>query len=314
MPSPSLPERSRKGIFPPPLPDPSSDEVGTLARAFKVMVGQIEGMLQRVEENRQLAAVGEFASQVAHEIRNPLTAIRVNLQALQRDLTDSPLADDHGRPLDITIGEVDRLDRVTRGVLTLAQPPMQDPKPVRLHTEIQTAIATLQPDLDRMGVSAETFFEAKSDTVYGDGSSLRGAILNLIRNAAEAMPGGGTVSLRSQVIPEGSSGADSGADSGAGPGIFRLHVVDGGPGVPMAVRDTLFDPFVTTKEEGSGLGLAVALRTVEAHGGQLAVEEVLSESGAHFTMDLPLTKDPGQRIQEDWEGEEGADEEGAGEE
>jgi len=215
-------------------------------------------------------------------------AEKLPISRLQRDLTDSPLADDHGRPLDITIGEVDRLDRVTRGVLTLAQRPMQDPKPVRLHTEIQTAIATLQPDLDRMGVSAETFLEAKSDTVFGNGPALRGAILNLIRNAAEAMLGGGTVSLRSEVIP------------GADPGVFRLHLVDGGPGVSEAIMDRLFDPFVTTKEEGSGLGLAVALRTVEAHGGGLRVMGPAKATGAHFVMELPLMPE---------EAEEGDDEE-----
>ncbi|MGD2123128.1 MAG: ATP-binding protein [Gemmatimonadota bacterium] len=289
-----------EGDFSPALPKEGGDEVGTLVRAFRFMAGEVQEMLTRVEESRQLAAVGEFASQVAHEIRNPLTAIRVNLQALRRDLRDTPLAEDHGRPLDLTIAEVDRLDRVTRGVLTLAQSPMKNPKPLSLHGELDAALAILRPDLEGMNVAAQARLDAESDLVHGNGPALRGAILNLIRNAAEAMPEGGTVRLRTKV-----------ADGGPQARVL-LHIQDEGPGVDARVRESLFDPFVTTKEEGSGLGLAVALRTVEAHGGELRLSDdspadtgpashgaPLSEpaggaashsapAGAHFVMDLPL--------------------------
>jgi len=267
------------GDLSPELPEPGPDEVGTLARAFQVMVHAVDGMLKRVEESRQMAAVGEFASQVAHEIRNPLTAIRINLQALQRDLAHSPLAREHGRPLEITIGEVDRLDRVTRGVLALAQRPMGDPVPVHVHREILITIETLRPDLEAMDVSAETFLGADTDEVLADGPALRGALMNLIRNAAEAMPDGGTVRLRSEMT--GATGESR---------RFRLHVTDEGPGIPESVRSRLFHPFVSTKTEGTGLGLTVALRTVEAHGGRLWVED--EGSGGHFVMELPLASRP----------------------
>jgi hypothetical protein len=102
--------------------------------------------------------------------------------------------------------------------------------------------------------------------------------MNLIRNAAEAMPGGGTVHLRSELVGSGVSRC------------LRLHITDEGPGIPETARDRLFRPFVTTKPEGTGLGLAVASRAVEAHGGRLRVED--EPDGAHFVMELPLISGP----------------------
>ena len=109
--------RVASGDLDPELPPPGQDEAGTLSRTFATMLGRIRGMIREVEENRQMAAVGEFSAQIAHELRNPLTAIRMSLQGLHRKLHGT----EHGRPLEIALQETERLDRVASGVLSLGR-------------------------------------------------------------------------------------------------------------------------------------------------------------------------------------------------
>ncbi|MGD2218391.1 MAG: sensor histidine kinase, partial [Gemmatimonadales bacterium] len=109
------------GNFEPALPEAGGDEVGKLSAAFAIMVDQVRDMLRRVRESRHLAVVGQFASQLSHEIRNPLTSIKLNLQSLQRDAAAGRIPEDSARPVDICLREVSRLDRVVRGVLDVAR-------------------------------------------------------------------------------------------------------------------------------------------------------------------------------------------------
>jgi len=288
------------GDLSPDLPSARSDEVGTLAGAFQVMVDRIETMVRNMERSRQLAAVGEFASQVAHEIRNPLTAIRVNLQALRRATADSPLERKHGRSLDISLDQVTRLERVTRGILSLGHEGHRPWRSVRMHPEIRAAVALLEWEFRSNDVALSMELNAPVDSLRGDAESLRGAVANLLLNASAAAPPGSRVVVRTEIV----EGDDTGpARRGSS---LRIHVIDEGPGVPADLRDRIFQPFVTTKSEGSGFGLAIALRSAESHGGTLFLQDPVhpdvrleTESdpgheprseGAHFVLELPLTQ------------------------
>ena len=126
-------DRVGAGDLSPELPEDGEDEVGRLTRAFRVMVDRVRESLRQMEASRQMAAVGQFASQISHEIRNPLTSMNLNLQGLRREVESGKIPADSSRPVELCLKEVQRLDRVVRGVLNLARPPSEDMMPCSLH-------------------------------------------------------------------------------------------------------------------------------------------------------------------------------------
>ena len=269
-----------RGNFEPRLPARSRDEVGRLTSAFELMTGRVREMITQLEASRQMAVVGEFAAQIAHEIRNPLTSIKLNLQTLDRAARQRGLQDEASRPLDISLREVQRLDRVVHGVLRLARSRSGERTLVSLRTVIERALEVTQPHILRNGITVELVLAAERCMVRADTAQLEGVFVNLFLNSAEAMPDGGTlrVALRSQ--------QQSGSPS------LRVRVEDTGPGVPVELSERIFQPFFTTRESGTGLGLALAQRTIEEHAGMLMLERKspahAGASGAVFVVDLPL--------------------------
>lgn len=271
------------GNLAPSLPRADGDEVGRLSTAFGLMVGRIRDMLREVETSRHMAAVGEFAAQVAHEIRNPLTSIKLNLQRLQRDVGAGTLPPSAGVPMEISLREIERLDRVVRGVLSLGRERSVRRVPCGVHGIVTDALAVTRPQLEELGVAVDTELRAPSDRVLAEPEHLKAAFLNLFLNAAEAMPGGGR--LRVATACNGAGGAAT---------AIRVSVADTGPGVPEEVRSRIFQPFFSTKPQGTGFGLSVALRTVEEHGGKLELAaDPGAESGAVFVVELPLVSETG---------------------
>jgi len=266
-----------RGNLSPTLPTATRDEVGQLTDAFRVMGDKIADMMHQVESSRQMAAVGSFAAQISHEIRNPLTSIKLNLQSVQRELTGSgntPLE----RRLAICLREIQRLDGVVRGVLRLGEgggaPASQEV--VSVHEVIQEAIELTRPQLASAGITLTLDLDAPCDRVRGHAPALRGAILNLVLNAADMLSDGGRVHVQSGLSVDD-------------PDLLRVTVADSGPGVAAEFRERIFEPFFTTKPGGSGLGLALAARDVETHHGRLAlVNEPDGLGGATFAIDLPL--------------------------
>ena len=269
------------GNFEPRLPAAGDDEVGRLARAFSLMTGRVREMMAQVERGRQMAAVGEFANEIAHEIRNPLTSIKLNLQALERGARQDQVASPLVRPLEISLREVQRLDRVVHGVLRLGRDRSAERAPVALHQVVQRAIDVARPQLDQRGVRVAVTSTSAADQVQADAAQLEAALLNLLLNAAEATSPGGMVRVS----------VDAG-DGGEGSRV-RVRVQDGGAGVAPELRERIFQPFFTTKPGGTGLGLALAQRTAEEHGGSLTLatdqpgELTTSERGAVFVLELP---------------------------
>ena len=248
------------GDLNPELPEDGEDEVGRLTRAFRVMVERVRESLRQVETSRQMAAVGQFASQISHEIRNPLTSMNLNLQGLRRDVEAGRIPSDSSQPVELCLKEINRLDRVVGGVLNLARPPSTELEPCSIHDVINDAEGVLREQLRNAGVKVQTDFRADLDAVAGDAEALESMFLNLFLNAVEAMPDGGTLRI--------ATGSVRRKDGGAG---ICIRVVDDGPGIPPETREEIFNPFFSTKKGGTGLGLSLAARIVEGHRGELTL-------------------------------------------
>lgn len=266
------------GNFAPRLPVAGRDEVGRLTAAFALMIGKVREMLHQFEASRHMVAVGEFAAQLSHEIRNPLTSVKLNLQSLQRDVAAGRIPEDASQPITICLREIERLDRVSRGVLSLGRERRSEAARCNVHQSVTDALETMCAHLDAQHVTAHTSFAATADVVNGDRQHLTAVFVNLLLNAAEAMPGGGIIDVASANVPPGPEV----------PTMIRVSVSDEGPGIAPELRERIFEPFFSTKSEGTGFGLALASRTIEEHGGRLRLEPSLEGSGAVFVLELPL--------------------------
>lgn len=239
------------GNFRPALPPTGADEIGRLTRAVAAMAAQIDRMVREITASRQMSVVGQFAAQISHEIRNPLTSIKLNLQSLAREADAGRLPAETQRPLGICLREIQRLDRVVRGVLDLARaaPPTPGGTPCSLHAAVRDALDLVRPQLDRQGITVHSDFAAH----------------------------GGALGVTTTLAPDGRDDRR----------VVELAVSDTGAGVPEELRERIFDPFYTTKADGAGLGLAVALQAVERAGGTLVLEDTPGR-GALFIARLPL--------------------------
>lgn len=269
-------DRVAGGNLQPALPAPGRDEVGRLSAAFAYMLERIRATLREVERSRQLAAVGEFASQIAHEIRNPLTGIKLNLQKLERAAAQRRVPEDLARPIEISLAEIQRLDGVVRGVLRLGRPQSATRIGFCAQEVVSRALEATRPQIEPSGLTIIAELAAERDRIFGDPALLQSGIVNLLLNGAEAMPNGGTLYVRVENNGDGRSA------------VVQIRIEDDGPGVPIEARDRVFDPFFTTKPGGTGLGLALAHRTVEEHRGRLTLEAPVRGSGAAFVMEFPL--------------------------
>jgi signal transduction histidine kinase len=220
-----------------------------------------------LEGARRLAALGQFAAAIAHDIRTPLTSISLNVQILQRKLALDP---DDAEHFDIALEELARLDKSVAEILDFA-------KPVRLTTEaidvgelIETAAKGLTPVLDERGVSIDVSPGADALTVQGDPQRLRQVLVNLVGNAADASRPGARVTLR----------------AAAEAGSIAIEVVDQGRGIGPDDLPRIFEPFFTTRPDGTGLGLAICHKVIRAHGGDIRVRSTVG-SGSTFTVVLP---------------------------
>ena len=246
------------------------------ARADKA---RIQAQLEALEEGRarlaqaeKLAALGRLAAGIAHEVRNPLGVIRASASMVQEAFDRG--TDDH-RACDLIRDEIDRLDGLIAALLTFAKPTRMSLGETAVEPVVARA-ATLAAEA-RAALSVKT--DVRAGAVRADADLLTQVLLGLVVNAAEA--GAATVEIRA--TEEGDA--------------LRLEVADDGPGVAEEDVPTLFEPFFTTKDTGTGLGLSMALRIVEAHGGTLDVDAKGGlAGGARFVLSLPAGG-PAQRVE-----------------
>jgi signal transduction histidine kinase len=245
-----------------------------VVRPLREQLVDREALLQKREK---LAALGTLAAGVAHEIRNPLTAIKARLYTLRRML--SPAGNE-----DVTAitKEVDRLERIVRDVLGYARPADPARERVELSAWLREFAVFAEPEVSARGI-AFSCTAATTAIARVDANQLRQVMLNLVRNAREALdgrPGRIAVALhREQASLHGRRAA-----------VAVLSVTDDGPGIPLEIQSRLFDPFFTTKAAGTGLGLSIVARLVENLEGEIAFQSAPG-SGTRFVVRLPLSED-----------------------
>jgi signal transduction histidine kinase len=260
------------------LPLPGEDEIGRLSFAIGSMVERIGQMLRQVEQGRKLAVVGEFAAYLAHEIRNPLSSLKLNLQGVARDIRSAPASTHLAQVLGTCVEEINRLDRVVHTILRLGRTEPGTVAPCSVHGVIGEAVALIGMQLTRHQIEVDLRQQAAADRVMASSGQFKGVLMNLFLNAIDAMPRGGELRIwtRNDLTHDGRP-------------VIRIHIADDGMGIPPELRDRIFDPFFTTKRDGTGIGLSLALHTLRQHGGDLAYEKRSEmEPGAEFIITLPL--------------------------
>jgi signal transduction histidine kinase len=230
-----------------------------------------EALLERQEK---LASLGVLASGVAHEIRNPLTAIKArlytHLKALSAGSRERSDAEFIGK-------EIDRLERIVRDFLRFAKPAVPERARVSPAALLRELYELMAPQIASPSVSF--VIERVVETpIMGDAEQLKQVLINLIQNAAESLSGGGKITLRAL--------DDMLALGGVRRKVVVMEVTDTGAGIPPEIQERLFDPFFTSKEAGTGLGLAIAARIVEKHGGALRFQTAVNR-GSTFGIVLP---------------------------
>ncbi|HEX6766999.1 MAG TPA: ATP-binding protein [Polyangiaceae bacterium] len=261
----------------------SDDEIGELAVTFERMVAAIAQANAQLVVAERLATVGKMAAHVTHEIRNPLSSIALNLELLEEQLallrqkTEETQARSEAyveaQTLLRAIGrEVERLSGLSQQYLAFARQRPLDLEPEDLGAIVRESAEFVRRELEQHGVTLVLDVSQALPKVLADEGQLRQALLNLVRNAREAMPKGGHIALGVRATPEG--------------GVV-LSVDDEGPGIDPALRQHLFEPFFTTKSHGTGLGLAITQQIAKAHGGSIDCEPRSDRAGTRFSLRLP---------------------------
>jgi two-component system sensor histidine kinase HydH len=225
----------------------------------------------RVAQSDKLAALGQLAATIAHEVRNPLAVMRSAAQTLSETLP--PSGAESRQASEFIIAEIDRLANVVNSILAYARPLQVSARAVPVADLFDRAVLLARDDLAARQVRIERDDVAGLPPLHADADLISQLLLGLLGNAGDSMLAGGTVRL--------TANADR--------GVVHLHVADSGPGVPAELRQRIFEPFFTTRPRGTGLGLAVARQIVEAHGGRIEVGDAAG-GGARFTITLPAAR------------------------
>lgn len=276
------------------------DEIGTLDAAFRRMASQLwcrhaqlqrqigtteeelrrseeklESTLQAAARSERLAALGRLAAGVAHEIRTPLTSLKLFLQSLREETEFPP---EQAEDFAVAMRQVQRMEATINLFLDFARPKEPCLAEVDFGKLVDDALVVVRPRANQQEVEIRRSIAGNLPKAEGDARQLGEALVNLMVNALEVMPHGGRLSI--VVAP------DPPEPPASGPRRIRIDVADTGPGIPESNLDRLFEPFFTTKASGSGLGLAIVQGIVERHGGTIAVR-TRAGSGTTFSIALP---------------------------
>ena len=251
---------------------PRADEIGALGESLNTMMQRLAGYESRLASRSRMSALGEMSARLAHEIRNPLTGLKLHLQLLAERVDGR----ESGR-VERLLTEVQRLELLVSSTLMLGgeQPLVQ--APTRMCPLIAEVLDLMGPSLAHLGIRVDTRCDEELQAPL-DRGRVRQALLNLIVNAADAMPQGGALRISAE------------RDTAA-PRVLIL-VEDSGPGVSEDVRARLGDSSISTKPFGLGLGMTVCREVAAAHGGELKIERSSELGGACFVLAFPLSLAP----------------------
>jgi signal transduction histidine kinase len=254
----------------------SRDEIGDLAREFDAMADAIQEREQRLIRSERLATVGRMAAQIAHEVRNPLSSIGLNAELLGDELPGE--ADEARRLVASIIGEVDRLAEITETYLRFARLPRPKLEREELSALIASVVDLSRGELAHAGITLEVDVPADLPEMMADEAQIRQALINLFRNAREALATAPAKRLSIAAAVEGDR--------------LTVRVADSGAGIAPGDLAKIFDPFFSTKAQGTGLGLALVQQIVVDHGGTIDVQSA-PHAGTVFTLRFPLSAAPG---------------------
>ena len=259
---------------------------GTVEGAVAVLrdLSRIRQLESEVRRGETLAAAGRMAVGFAHEIRNPLGAIRGAMQLLSRELAADPRLREY---TDVALTEVDRVNRLIETLLGLGRPVKPRAVPLNLHQLLERVLILSEDELAARGITFVREYDPSLPPILGDEDRLVQVFHNLVRNAVEATGQGGRVTLRTRVSLNPLFGK---MDLGAGQrSMVEAQVADEGTGMSAATRARIFDPFFTTKSNGLGLGLAICHRIIEEHRGTIQVTSA-ERRGTVVTCFLPIAR------------------------
>ena len=255
----------------------ASDEIAMVLEVAERLATIVENskLYERMRERDRLAALGEMAAGLAHEIRNPLGAIKGAAQCLE----PRPRAGEEGEFLGVIVEEVNRLNGVVTQFLDYARPLKQSFGKVDLNEVVGRTIRLIQNEIpSRLALVME--LGENLPAVEGDPEQLKQVLINLVQNGIQAMgTAPGTIRVRTR-------GPDRFADLRSSGEFVEIDVADDGPGIPPEQQPNIFVPFFTTKQKGTGLGLAICQRLVKSHGGSISVQSKVGE-GSTFVVRLP---------------------------
>ena len=234
----------------------------------------------QVRQKERLAAVGTLAAGMSHEIRNPLSAIKIFVQLLPRKITQPEFIKKFNRTVP---REINRINQLVENLLDLARDTRYHFDPTDLRHLLNHTLDLLDAELQARKISCDREFKDPLPLVAADADQLIKVFQNLILNAAQAMPSGGR--LRIESLYRVNDPGD--AIPGAGGNEVTLVFADSGPGIPEQNLKNIFNPFFTTKDHGTGLGLAIAHKVITDHGGRIEVDSPPGQ-GTRFTVTLPV--------------------------
>ena len=269
--------------------DPSVEELETM---LENVSAQVAAVIEQLHERHreviradQLAAVGQLAAGLAHELRNPLMCMKVLVQSATRRGGHATL---DARDLQVLNEEIVRLETLLQTFMDFARPAQLEKQEADLASIARQTVDLLSGKAERRNVTIDCRSSEEQLTVEADAAQLRQVVLNLLLNALDAVPNGGKVWV--EAIRDNGGRGDPETDGESQPHVC-LRVADNGRGLPKEERNRLFEPFFSTKETGVGLGLAICQRIIHAHGGELAAND-REGGGAVFEVILPFKPVP----------------------
>ena len=254
-------------------------ELEELDSHVRRLIDRVSATTADLERHRQLlaradklAALGKVSAGVAHEIRNPLTAVKMLLYALREDLAAT---DEKRDDLAVIMKELERIERFVQNFLEFARPPDPRLAPVDLNVLSHETLALLAPRLRQNHIETSEVYDYNLGPISIDADQIKQVVMNLTLNAVEAMPQGGLLTIATQSTETAEKHP-----------LAQIKISDTGNGIPTALLDNLFDPFVTGRAEGSGLGLAISQQIITKHGGWIEAKNNPT-GGASFVVSLP---------------------------
>jgi signal transduction histidine kinase len=271
--------RISKGDFSQAIAIASRDEVGDLARSFNEMTGQLLHARDRMEDanrklvqHEKLASIGRMAATIAHEIRNPLTSVKLNIQKVAEEESFAEVIKAH---IGLSLEGIDQIERFIKELLNFTRVPELSLELWPVDQVVEESLKLLRETLARKSVVVETSYAEGLPQIHVDGDKMRQVLLNVLRNAQEALEPGGKICIVCEPAEEG------------GKKKVRIRISDNGPGIPEKDWENIFEPFFSTKPSGFGLGLANARKIVEQHNGTIRVGKKRGQ-GTTFVVLIPL--------------------------